>query len=192
MNFPSTHGAALDDARFLERIARREREAFSQFYDRYAPALYAMIMRVLNNPGEANDLLQQVFVEVWDHSAAYEPAVGTPLHWVLTLTRRKAIDRLHALRRRYEFFAEIGGEKEVGPHELPTLPGNVFTASQAAHARAALARIPYEQRQAIEMAFLGGMSQNEVAEALGQPPELISERIRCGMFKLRENLRGLL
>ena len=191
MNSPGTHGSAVDDARLLRRISRRDREAFSRFYDRYAFVLYATAMRVLNNADESSDVLQKVFVEVWDASSTYDGALGSPFNWVLTLTRRTAIDRLRAQRRRYAFFAEISGEKELDPGEIQSPPGNIFTAGQVAHARTALARIPYEQRQAIEMAFLGGMTQTEVAEELGQPPDIIAERIRRGMLKLRESLHGL-
>lgn len=182
----------MDDARLLRRIARRDREAFGQIYDRYAFVLYATAMRVLNNPEESSDLLQKVFIEVWDASSTYDGTFGSPFSWILALTRRTAIDRLGAQRRRYAFFAEITGEKESEPGEIQYPPGNVFTAGQVAHARAALSRIPYEQRQAIEMAFLGGMTQADVAEELGQPADIITDRIRRGMLKLRESLRGLL
>jgi RNA polymerase sigma-70 factor (ECF subfamily) len=191
VNSPGTPGAALDDVRLLQRIARRDREAFSQLYDRYAGVLYSTVMRVLNNPDEANDLLQEVFVQVWDESTAYDPALGNPFNWALTMTRNKAIGRLRALRRQYAFFAEITGESEVETGDVSTTPGGVFTQGQAALVRAALATIPYEQRQAIEMAFLGGMSADQIAEALGQPIETITARIRRGMLRLREGLRQL-
>ena len=187
MNTPVTPASALDDERLLRRIARREREAFSQLYDRYAGVLYSTAMRVLNDSNEASAVVQAVFVEIWDNSAAYEPALGRPFHWALAMTRHRAIDRLRALRRRYAFFAEIT-EKEV-ESEIPTGRNKVSTEDQAGRVRDALATLPYEQRQAIELAYLGGMTADEIAETLGQPPGTLKARIRRGMLRLRESLR---
>jgi len=192
MNTSGTPIAALDDASLLRRIARRDREAFSQLYDRYAGVLYSTAMRVLDNPDEASDVLQEVFVQIWDESSSYDPALGNPFNWALTLTRQRAIDRLRALQRRYAFFAEITGEQEVETHGMQTAPGQVFTQDQTARVRAAFLTIPYEQRQAIELLFLGGMTQEEIAETLRQPVGTITERIRRGMLRLREGLRELL
>lgn len=192
MNTPITPSAALDDARLLGRIARRDREAFSQLYDRYAGLLYSTAMRVLNDPDEAGDVLKEAFVQIWDNAPVYDPALAKPFHWVLTITRNKSIDRLRALQRRYAFFAEIIDEKAVEMGESSTAPAKVFTQSQAALVRGALATLPYEQRQAIEMAFLGGMTQEEIAESLGQPLGTLKARIRRGMLRLREGLRELL
>jgi len=189
VNSPGLHGAALDDASLLRRIGRRDREAFGHLYDRFAGVLYSTAVRVLNNADEANDVLQGAFEQLWDESSAYDPALGNPFHWALTLTRNKAIGRLRALRRRYALFAEITGETEVEAGDSSATPGGVFTQGQAALVRAALATIPYEQRQAIEMAFLGGMSHHEIAEALGQPLETVSARIRRGMLRLRDGPR---
>ncbi len=189
MNSPGLHGAALDDASLLRRIARRDREALNQLYDRLAGVLYSTAMRVLNNADEANDVLQEVFVQIWDESSAWDPALGNPFNWALRLTRNKAIGRLRAVRRRYSFFAEITGEQEAGAEDISTAPGSVVPQDQSAMVRAVLATIPYEQRQAIEMAFLGGMSHHEIAETLGQPLETVSARIRRGMLRLRDGLR---
>src|SRR5262249_7028448 len=120
-----------------------------------------------------------------------DPALGKPFHWALAITRRKAIERLHALQKRYSFFAEITGEAEAVGDEIAAAPGSLFTQKQAAHARAVLAALPYEQRQAIEMAFLGGMTPKEIDESLGQPPGTVMARVRRGMFRLREGLREM-
>ena len=188
VNTPVTPASALDDERLIRRIARREREAFSQLYDRYAGVLYSTAMRVLNDAKEANDVLQAVFVQIWDNSPVYEPALGKPFNWALAMTRKKAIDRLHALQRRYAFFAEITGDKE-DESEILTARNKVSTKDQAGRVRDALATLPYEQRQAIELAYLGGMTADEIAETLGQPPGALKARIRRGMLKLRESLR---
>lgn len=192
VNSPGTLAAALDDARLLRRIARRDREAFGRLYDRHAGVLYSTALRVLNDPDDASNVLQEVFVQIWDESPAYEPAFGKPFNWTLAITRHQAIARLRARERRYAFFAEITGENDGEPDEVPMAPGKVFTPEQAALVRTALATLPYEQRQAIELAFLGGMTQEEISETLGQPLETITARVRRGMLRLREGLRPLL
>ena len=84
MNTPVTPSAALDDARLLGRIARRDREAFSQLYDRYAGLLYSTAMRVLNDPDVAGDVLKEAFVQIWDNAPVYDPALAKPFHWRFT------------------------------------------------------------------------------------------------------------
>jgi RNA polymerase sigma-70 factor (ECF subfamily) len=191
VNSSGTPDAALDDASLLGRIARRDREAFSQLYDNLAGVLYSTALRVLDNPDQASQVIE-VFVQIWDQSAAYHPAQGKPFNWALTLTRNTAINRLRSVRRRYAFFAEITGENEVEPDNNPATRGRAVTQGQAALVRTALDTLPYEQRQAIEMVFLGGMNPIEIAEALGQPLGTITMRIRGGLFRLRESLRALL
>ena len=138
-------------------------------------------------------MLQDVFVQIWDRAGTYDPALGKPFNWAMTLTRNKAIDRLRALKRRYSFIEEITHEMEAlaagassGGHT------DLFTKDQSALVRAAVATLPLEQRQAIEMAFLGGMSQHEIATELQQPLGTIKARIRRGMLRLREALKGIL
>jgi RNA polymerase sigma-70 factor (ECF subfamily) len=185
-------GPAPDEAQLLRRIAARDRDAFSQLYDSYVGVLYATVFRVLNNPDEASDVLQEVFVQLWEKAPAYDPALGKPFNWAMTMARHKAIDRLRALKRRFEFVAEITVEHEEMAHDPGVGPGEVFTQEQAAQVRSAVATLPYEQRQAIEMAFLGGLTQNEIADTLRQPLGTIKARIRRGMLKLRDSLRPLL
>jgi RNA polymerase sigma-70 factor (ECF subfamily) len=179
LNNPST---SADEAQLLAHIAQGDRQAFSQLYDRYCGVLYSTIFRVLNNADESNDVLQDVFVQIWDRAGAYDPALGKPFTWAMTLTRNKAIDRLRALKRRYSFMEELTLEMEAETRHRPF----------AALVRAAVATLPLEQRQAIEMAFLGGLSQQEIAESLNQPLGTIKARIRRGMLRLREALKGLL
>ena len=189
LNNPST---SVDEALLLSRIAQRDRQAFSQLYDRYSGVLYSTIFRVLNNADESNDVLQDVFVQIWNRAGAYDRALGKPFTWAMTLTRNKAIDRLRTLKRRYSFMEELTLEMEAETHHRPFAGTELFSNDQSALVRAAVATLPLEQRQAIEMAFLGGLSQQEIAESLQQPLGTIKARIRRGMLRLRETLKGLL
>ena len=189
LNNPSTTD---DEGHLLARIALRDRQAFSQLYDRYSGILYSTVFRVLNNPEDAREVLQDVFLQIWDRAGSYDPALGKPFTWAMTLTRNKAIDRLRAQKRRYSFLDELTLEMEAESHPRSVSASEMFTNDQSALVRAAVATLPLEQRQAIEMAFLGGLSQQEIAESLQQPLGTIKARIRRGMLRLREALKGLL
>jgi RNA polymerase sigma-70 factor, ECF subfamily len=188
VNTPLT---TTDDVLLLQRIARRDRQAFSQLYDRYSGLLYSTIFRMLNNSEEASDVLQDVFIQIWDRAETYNPALGRPFSWALTMARNKAIDRLRSLKRRYSFIEEVTHEMEEEASRFSTAPDEVFSQEQAAQIRSAVATLPLEQRQAIEMAFLGGLTQHEIASALNQPLGTIKARIRRGMLKLRDALKEL-
>jgi RNA polymerase sigma-70 factor (ECF subfamily) len=194
VNISGSTGTVPDDAQLIDRISRRDRAAFSDLYDRYAGVLYSTILRILNNTEEAEDVLQEVFLQIWDKAPIYDPGLGKPFNWAMTMARHKAIDRLRALRRRYVFIGEITMEAEEQSSEFRSgrAPAEVFGPDQTALVRSAVSTLPLEQRQAIEMAFLGGMTQNEIAETLRQPLGTIKARIRRGMLKLRQTLRAQL
>jgi RNA polymerase sigma-70 factor (ECF subfamily) len=144
--------------------------------------------RILADAKEAEDVLQEVFVQLWDKAARFDPAQGRPLAWVLTLTRHKAIDRLRSTQRRRATLVEETGD---GPdHAAPgaTAAELVGGGEQAELVRAALGRLPLAQRRAIELAFFDGLSQTEIAVRLNEPLGTIKARIRRGMLQLRSAL----
>ena len=181
--------AETGDAALLGDIAQGDREAFARFYDRYSGLLFSMILKILNDHKEAEDILQEVFLQIWNKAGNYQRSLGAPLSWVLTLARNKSIDRLRASQRRYRFSEEIKVEVEaVSATDLRTSE-DVFDREKAAQIRAALQALPVEQRQAIEMAFFGGLTQNEISESLHEPLGTVKARIRRGMLKLRDSLQ---
>jgi len=179
-----------DDVELLRRVGQRDRQAFAQFYDRYSSVLFTTALRVLNDQEEASDVLQEIFIQIWDKAASYDPALGKPFSWVLTMARNRAIDRLRSLQRRYRFLEEVTHELDA-PAEQASAGDDVFGREKAVLIRAAVEALPLEQRQAIELAFLGGLTQFEIAETLQQPLGTIKARIRRGLLKLRERLKGL-
>src|SRR5262245_58422212 len=190
LNVVNSVESISEDAQLLRRIAQKDRHAFSQFYDRYADVLYSMAMRVLRDPEEAADVLQEVFVQIWDKSHTYNFDFGKPFSWAVTLTRNKAIDRLRSRRRQFVFLDDFAQETADPKPQIFTDPEAVDIAERARLVRSAMETLPLEQRQAIEMAFLGGMTQNEISAALAQPLGTIKARIRRGMLKLRDTLKG--
>jgi RNA polymerase sigma-70 factor (ECF subfamily) len=181
----------VEDADLLERIADRDRQAFGQFYERYSTVLYSMAVRILIDAEEAADVLQEVFVQIWEKTGAYNPNLGKPFSWVLTLTRNRAIDRLRARKRRYRFVEEMTQELDNTNHKNHDHHDQLISQEEATLIRSAMATLPLEQRQAIELAFLGGLTHQEISKNLGQPLGTVKARIRRGMLQLREELKGL-
>jgi RNA polymerase sigma-70 factor (ECF subfamily) len=179
-----------DEGALLRRVGQGNREAFTELYDRLSGLVYSLAFRVLNDSKEAEDIIQDLFLQIWDKAGSYDPNLGKPISWILTLTRNKAIDRLRALHRRYRFLAEQPLDNPAAPPVSADSSG-VFDQDRAILLRSAVRNLPFEQRQAIEMAFFGGMTQNEISESLQQPLGTIKARIRRGMLKLRDTLERL-
>lgn len=183
--------AAFDpaaDAALLARVAGRDAGALAELYDRFAPVLAGVASRILYDARDVEDTLQDVFVQVWERAAVYEPALGSPLAWLVTLTRNRCLDRLRALQRRSRALESLA-ELCPGPSAAPdAADAAALLAEDGLRVRAALAALPPEQTQAIELAFFGGLTQTEIAERLGEPLGTVKARIRRGLLKLRELL----
>jgi RNA polymerase sigma-70 factor (ECF subfamily) len=179
------------DAEVIRRIRTGDRAAFLEFYDRYSPLLLSVAARVLGDRREAEDVLQDVFTQIWHKSAGYDAKLGTLSSWAVTLTRNKAIDRVRASTRRRRLIEEIAVSSDQA-EESPAASANelLYGRERAAQIRAALNELSADQRQVIELAFFAGLSQSEIAAQLGQPLGTIKARIRRGMLKLREQLEG--
>lgn len=173
----------------LERIARQESEALAELYDRLAPALFGLACRMLNNEAEAEDVLQEVFLKVWERAVCYDSRLGTPMAWLITLTRNRANDRLRTVTRRSRILELVSQDDEASHRQEPPNPtGSAIARETVTAMQEALKQLPSDQRQAIEMAFLGGLSQSEIAAELKQPLGTIKARIRRGMLSLRDHL----
>jgi RNA polymerase sigma-70 factor (ECF subfamily) len=181
----------VGDVELMRRIAQADREAFARLYDRYSGLLYSITLRILNDQKEAEDVIQEVFVQIWHKAGSYKVEAGKPLPWAVAMTRNKAIDRLRYLRRRFK----VGDASETLDEEsaaAAVFNEEIGGRENAATIRTAVNGLPLEQRQAIEMAFFGGMTQNEISESLQEPLGTVKARIRRGMLKLRGSLERLL
>jgi RNA polymerase sigma-70 factor (ECF subfamily) len=180
------------DAELLRRMGRSDREAFAQLYDRFSRPLYATALRILSNAAEAEDIVQDVFLALWEKAAAFEPARGSAFAWAVTLTRNRAIDRVRMRKRRSELLAETTAEdagtqpSDAGLHSADEL----VSKEQAGAVRAAVAALPAEQQRAVELAFFSGLTQQEIAEKLREPLGTVKARIRRGLLRLRDTLGG--
>jgi RNA polymerase sigma-70 factor, ECF subfamily len=174
----------------LRRMAEGDTAAVGVFYDLHAATLFALACRILRDADEAEDVLQDVFLQVWDKAALFDPAQGRPLAWVLTLTRHKAIDRLRTVQRRRIHLLEdtkIEGVRDDSAHQAA--PAETAEAQEQRElVRLALGTLPAAQRRAIELVFFDGLTQTEAATVLNEPLGTIKARIRRGMLTLRKRL----
>ena len=178
---------AHEEIELLRRIAARERDALQDIYVHFAPPLYSIAVRILGDAPEAEDVIQDVFVQIWEKAPSYDAALGSPFHWALSITRNRSIDRLRARQRRTRLmneFEESSGYSDTNDSQ-PPLAGTELSAI-----RSAVALLPPDQREAIELAFFGGKTHQEIADGLGQPLGTIKARIRRGMIKLRDSLEA--
>jgi RNA polymerase sigma-70 factor (ECF subfamily) len=179
-------------AQLLRRIAGQDRQALAEFYDLTAGTLFSTAIRILGDAHEAEEVIQDAFLQIWGKAATFDAALGAPFYWALSITRNRAIDRLRARQRRVRLADELHEATAAeSPPFAPPFP-SALSEEEIAAVRAAVSGLPGEQRQAIEMAFFGGLTHVEIAEALGEPLGTIKARIRRGMLKLRESLQAYL
>ena len=172
-------------ADLVARIARGDRQAFERFYDTYAGLAFGLIRRVLRDRESAEEVLQEVFWQVWQDAAGYDPARGTPEAWLIMRAKTRAIDKLRSIRRRGQtFVAPVDERVARGPEARGSDPA--LAAEDRGLAQGALEQLPGPQRQAIELAFYGGLSQAEIAARLGEPLGTVKTWMRLGLERLRE------
>jgi len=173
------------DTELLHAIARGDELALAALYDRYSSILLGLILRILHNRPEAEDVLQEMFLQVWRRAADFDEARGRGFTWLVTLARSRAIDRLRAVASR-ERAATAAMHESHG--DVSDASDDVLRSEQAEIVRRALDGIPEEQRRALVLAYYEGLTQSEIAERLKQPLGTVKTRMRSGMIKLRELL----
>lgn len=167
----------------IQRIGAQNRDAFSQFYDRYSPIVYSLALRMLRVQSDAEDLLQEVFLQVWRQATAYNAERGSPEAWLINIARSRAIDKLRSIRRRERSFVLTDDPAAAES------PDNVETSAGESETRlamnSALASLPEAQRRVLELAYFDGLSQTEIAARLAEPLGTVKTRMRSGILRLR-------
>lgn len=190
---PAVEQGAISDEALMSAIARGNAAALSTLYDRYASILKALTIRVVHDEAEADDLLQEIFLQVWQQAKNYSSDKGKPLGWIVTLTRRRAIDRL----RKRQAYCRAKDRFEVTTDRQPEswihnrIEDDISQEDMRTFLKAKIDVLPPFQRQAIEMAFFKGMSQREIALATETPLGTIKTRLELGLRKLAESIRGI-
>jgi RNA polymerase sigma-70 factor (ECF subfamily) len=177
---------AHEESRLLEAVGRGDRASFEVLHQRMETLMFSTAMGVLNNREAAQDVVQDVFVQVWERAASYDAERGKASTWLITLARNKAIDRLRALQRRARLNSDFEeqGKTDVRFDDRDSLVDAVI-AEQAATIRAAISKLNADQQAAIQLAFFDDMPYPAVAQRLEVPLGTVKARIRRGMKKLK-------
>jgi RNA polymerase sigma-70 factor (ECF subfamily) len=191
---PRTAPDESEDVELLAAIRSRDADAFERFYRRHSPVVFAFCVRSLRARDAAEELTLDIFWEIWDRGERYDPTRGTPVAYLLRLTRSRIVDRLRA-RPRNARAGQAGGDAPVEAAAAPEPQSAPGTRAVMEEQRATVARAMNEltrpQREAIEMAFFDALTHSEIAERLGEPLGTIKSRIRQALGRLREALGGL-
>ena len=179
----------LRDDELMDRLESRDLGAFEALYDRYGDLVYSVSLRVVGDTYVAEDVTQDVFLRVWRRPEQFDVARGKFVTWLLSVTRNRSIDhrRSQSRRMRHEMAPTADGEEDTLPSDdLQDDPAavTVLTDERAA-VRKAMEVLPPEQMLAIQLAYFGGLTQQEIANKLGQPLGTVKTRIRLGMQKMR-------
>jgi RNA polymerase sigma-70 factor (ECF subfamily) len=169
-----------DASRLMERVRARDADAFESLYDRYHALVYGLALRVLADPSSAEDVTQNVFLKIWTAPDAFRS--GNLEGWLARVARNRAIDVLRSkkLRSESELSESIPADSTLEQTAMERLDGE--------HARAAMGRLPDEQRSLLELGFFGGMTHDAIARQTGLPLGTVKTRIRSGLRRLRELL----
>ncbi len=181
---------AAEHASLVQRLQGGDREALARLYDLLAKPLYSLALRITGDTTEAQDIVQDTFLQLWNKAQSFDPARGSVFSWTATFVRNRAIDRIRTRRRRQELLAEQAG---LTPAATPSdSADSLWLREKAAAVRAALATLAPDQKAALELAYFDGFTQQEIAERLNAPLGTIKARIRRGLLKLRDALPGRL
>ncbi len=183
--------SASDEA-LLQQIARAETQALSELYDRYGRLIYSLAVRVVGEGETAEEITQDVFVKVWRNAHTYQPELGRPVTWLVSIARHRAIDVLRRRRVRADGYletAEIEGFPLKSNAEEEPEPQTERDSSRERINRA-ISSLPAEQRIVLLLAYFEGLSHSELAERLNEPLGTVKTRLRLGLQKLRQLLES--
>jgi RNA polymerase sigma-70 factor (ECF subfamily) len=179
---------AATDLRLVEQMAAGDGGALRELYDRHARSVYSLGVRILRSQQDAEDLVQEVFVQAWRLAARYDTARGTVAGWLLMQTKTRAIDRLRGRQSRPEGASADPAIVEGAPDSAEGPDVRLARAQDAERVRRALDGLPLLQRTALELAYYEGLTHAEIAERLEQPLGTVKTRIRQGLLRLRDAL----
>jgi RNA polymerase sigma-70 factor (ECF subfamily) len=185
---PTSPPDGTPDAVLLRQIADRRPEALGALYDRYSPILLGLAKRILGSAADAEELLQEVFLHVWNQAGKYDAGRSSVSTWLTLVTRSRAIDRLRT-RKVVERTHESSALADPRDHASPEGVETVFIRERRERVQREMESLPPEQRQVLEMAFYEGLSQTEIAAKAGLPLGTVKTRTLLAMKKLRAALR---
>jgi RNA polymerase sigma-70 factor, ECF subfamily len=185
--------SAASDEALMKAITKRKQSALEELYGRYGKTLKAVITHVVHEEAEADDVLQEIFLQIWREASNYSPHAGKPLGWVVTLARRRAIDRL---RRRQAYCRAKDRFEEQFEHQPATWKHNridkeICRADLRQFLERQMRNLPAYPREALELSFFEGLSHREIAALTGTPLGTVKTRLELGLRKLTHGIRPL-
>lgn len=178
--FQPVTDAGFSDEELLRRVAGGDPAALACLYDRYAALIYGLVRRIVRDEGQAEDLVQEVFLRVWNRPYVYEPGRGSFRAWLVSVAHHLAVDVIRR-RRREASYRERLDPATGAPDPVEAALNEV----EGAKVRSLLGRLPPDQRQVVELAYFEGLTHREIAERLGEPIGTVKTRLRLGIMKLR-------
>lgn len=174
-----------EDILLLKRIAQRDSRSFHEFYQKYGGLIFTAISNVLNDHHDAEDVMQEVLVQIWNKAHLYEPRKGKPLTWLTTMARNRAIDRIRSKQRRSRLNDDFETENKPLQFEFEASADDLVHDKERHNIlRTAVSKLTPDQREAIRLAYFKGLTQAEVAEQLDEPLGTVKARIRRGVNRL--------
>jgi RNA polymerase sigma-70 factor (ECF subfamily) len=188
---PPELSLAPDEA-LMKDISRQRQAALTELYGRYGPRLKAMIDGVVHEQSEADDVLQEIFLQIWKEAPNYSPKAGKPLGWVVTIARRRAIDRLRRRQAYCRARERYGKQLEQQPQRPRREAYETFVLGDLRRfLKKRMRALPQFQREALELAFFKGLSHREIADETGTPLGTVKTRLELGLQKLTQAIRPL-
>jgi RNA polymerase sigma-70 factor (ECF subfamily) len=177
------------DATLARRLLQKDVEAFEQLYERHSRIVYALALRILQQGSTAEEVVQDVFLQVWRNARHYDEQRGPFIPWLMTLARNRALDRLR-LKSERQRRQESQTEELPTVVEAPQYEKDLDEKRRAERVRALMASLHPQQKKAIELAFFEGLSHSEIAESLKEPLGTVKSWIRNGLLRLKEGLQA--
>lgn len=183
---PQPEGTGVSLADLLRRSARGDEAAFASVYDETSARVFGLVLRVVRDRAQAEEVTQEVYLEVWRTASRFDPSKGSALSWLMTMAHRRSVDRVRS--------AESVSRNDTSYHRAGHVPDHDSTAEaaetslEAARVRQAMATLTDAQRQALELAYFGGYTHTEVATMLDLPVGTAKTRIRDGLIRLRDTM----
>jgi RNA polymerase sigma-70 factor (ECF subfamily) len=185
--------SGASDEALMKAITNRKQQALEELYDRYGKTLKAVIAHVVHEEAEADDVLQEIFLQIWKEAVNYSPQAGKPLGWVVTLARRRAIDRLRRrqayCRAKDRFEEHIEQQPAAWKHNR--IDQDICRADIRHFLERQMRNLPVYQREALELSFFEGLSHREISAATGTPLGTVKTRLELGLRKLTNGIRPL-
>lgn len=186
---PSESSGVSPDAALVHRLLQRDVRAFEQLYDRHSRLVYGLVLRILQQASTAEEVVQDVFLQLWRNASQFDTARGAFIPWLLTLARNRALDHLR-LKSERQRRREDQTEELPPVVSAPDFEGSIDEQRRAARVRQLMAALQPQQKRALELAYFEGLSHSEIAAKLQEPLGTVKSWIRNGLLKLKEGLQA--